>query len=128
MYRSLALSLAVALSLAGCNVPDEVEQDIPAPQNTLEEARPGEASQDGEVSAQAGTCHAGWRAGQYCNWNSDCGKYCSTGPKYGQYCTGDANCGKLCAGGSRYGYSCFYNSDCPGSYCLTSTCIQAYCL
>jgi hypothetical protein len=117
------------MGVPGESVPDVVEQDVSTTEGTQEaqsqeKAQPVKAN---EVSALAGTCQGGPRAGQYCNSSSDCGKSCLSGVKAGQSCTFDSDCGKSCLGGIRAGQSCTFNSDCYGSQCLGTSCLGSPC-
>ena len=126
MKKLAWLSMVISLALMGCNVPDEAEVDTASPGLSQESAAPAEGVED-EVKAMAGICQNGYRAGSYCNSSLECGNFCASGPSVNQYCNSAANCLKWCASGSRVNQSCNWNTDCPGSTCVSTTCIQATC-
>jgi hypothetical protein len=126
MSKYAWVPMVISLALMGCNVPQEDELDNASSGSSQESAAPEEGS-EGNVTAMAGVCFNGYKAGMYCNSNVDCGKFCASGPKVNQYCNTAADCGKWCASGSRVNQYCNWNSDCPGSTCVSTTCIQATC-
>jgi hypothetical protein len=126
MNKYAWIALVISLALTGCNAPDEAELGTASPGISQENAAPEEGA-DGRVTAMAGVCYNGYRAGMSCSSNVECGKFCASGPKVNQYCTSATDCNKWCASGSRVNLYCNYNSDCPGSTCVSTTCIQATC-
>ncbi|WP_163993428.1 hypothetical protein [Pyxidicoccus caerfyrddinensis] len=126
MNKYASLALVISLALTGCNAPVEGETDTSTPEISQDTAAPEEGA-DGRVTAMAGVCFNGYRAGLSCNSSVECGKFCASGPKVNQYCNSAADCGKWCSSGSRVNLSCNFNTDCPGSTCVSTTCIQATC-
>ncbi len=118
--------MVISLALVGCNVPGDAELDTPDVGLVQENAAPA-AEADGKVTAMAGYCYNGYKAGLYCNSSTDCGKFCTSGPKVNQYCNTATDCSKWCASGPKVNQYCNSNADCLGSTCVSTTCIQATC-